>query len=97
MSQNPKKPVISELIDDTAGVILAADGFDLGLTLGEWDDRLDDPYYEEYWEYDGIEGLDFSAREEQCTECQGHGTIDCDGDEDECHVCGGTGRLTYLP
>lgn len=92
MSQNPKKPVISELIDDTAGVILAADGFDLGL-----DDPYEDSYDSEEFDYDGIEGLDFSAREEQCTECQGHGTVDCDGDEDECHVCGGTGWLTYLP
>jgi hypothetical protein len=89
MSQNPKKPVISELIDDTAGVILAADGFDLGL-----DDLYEDS---DDWEYDGIDDLDFSAREEQCTECQGHGTIDCDGDEDECHVCRGTGYVTYLP
>lgn len=88
MSQNPKKPVISELIDADLGLTLGetcdGDGIARGICGDPWEDF--DLFLEE--------GL-----EDQCTECFGHGTIDHDdsGDEDPCHVCGGTGWLTYLP
>jgi hypothetical protein len=66
MSQNPKKPVISEL-----------DDADLGLTLGEWDDWSDGYVEDQCSECFGAGTIDHddSGDEDECHVCGGTGYV----------------------